>query len=149
MDIYERLKKDHSKQRTMAKKLSGTEGDTPERRALFAAFKIELEAHADAEEQVFYAALMAKPDGQEKARHSIAEHKEAADLVEELENTPMDEGAWLTKFKQLAHDVVHHVDEEEKEVFPLARKLIANDKVEAMADAFNTRKRAEARDAAA
>ena len=33
------------------------------------------EAHAAAEEETFYASLMTKTWGQDKARHSVAEHK--------------------------------------------------------------------------
>ena len=148
MDIYHRLKEDHEKQRGFIKILLETEGESDERSRLFKALKVELEAHADAEEQVFYAALLAKPDGQEKARHSVVEHHDMNDLVTELEETDMGEGAWLRKFKQLAHDVIHHLDEEEKEVFPLARKLIDDGKAEPMVAEFDRRKAAEAKEAA-
>jgi tetraacyldisaccharide-1-P 4'-kinase len=54
---------------------------------------------------------------QDKARHSIAEHKEIDDYIEKLEATPMDTNAWLITAKDLIHKVNHHLDEEEKEIF--------------------------------
>lgn len=140
MNIYERLKKDHGKQRGMAAGLAETSGSSAERQRLFAEFRMELEAHAAAEEQTFYAALIASPDGQEKARHSIAEHKTASDLLEELEQTDMSSGGWLQKFKKLKEEVEHHADEEEREVFPLAREILSAKRAVELGDEFSSRK---------
>lgn len=147
MNIYERLIDDHGKQRGMAAGLAETEGDSAERRRLFDAFKKELEAHAAAEEQSFYAELIAAPDGQEKARHSIAEHKTASDLVKQLEDTDMSSSAWLQTFKKLKHEVEHHLDEEEKEIFPHAQKIIPETRATALADVFEKRKMDELQEA--
>ncbi len=144
MDIYERLETDHDRQRDLVRRLAETSGDSADRRELWNKFKTELEAHANAEEQVFYAELIAHPDTQEKARHSVAEHKEAADLLEELDDMDMSSSGWLTRFKTLGHDVVHHVDEEEDEVFPKARKVISEAKAQSLAADFDERKMAEA-----
>lgn len=144
MNIYQRLIEDHNTQRELAEKLMETSGDSPERRALFERFKTELDAHALAEEQTFYSDLMQHPDGTEKARHSVAEHKDADDLLQELSDLEMSSGGWIHKFEKLKHEVIHHVDEEEKEVFPLARKLIASSRAEELADDFDDRKSKEA-----
>ena len=144
MDIYERLTKDHEKQKNLAKQIMNTSGDSRERQKLFEQFKTETSAHADAEEQTFYAALIAKPDGQEKARHSIAEHAEAANALEELSNLDMGSGGWIHKFEKLKDELEHHIEEEEKEVFQLARDLLGEQEAERLADAFDQRKQAEA-----
>lgn len=143
MDIYARLEQDHDRQRQLAKELSETSGDTAERRDLWEQLRVELEAHANAEEQTFYAEMISKPDGQDKARHSIAEHKDMADLIEELADKPMDSSGWLQTFKQLKHDVVHHLDEEEAEIFACARKVIDADRARELAGEFEQRKGAE------
>ena len=143
MDIYERLKKDHDKQRELARQIIETTGDSEERRQLWQQFKIELEAHASAEEQTFYATLMEQPDGSDKARHSVAEHKDAADLVEEIDDMDMSSSGWQRKFSKLKEEVEHHVDEEEEEVFKLARKLISAEEARDLAGRFEERKGAE------
>lgn len=143
MDIYERLTEDHNKQRGLLGGVAETTGDTKERRRLFGQLKKELEAHANAEEQVFYAVLLAEPDGQEKARHSIVEHDEMNDLIAELEEMDMASGAWLNKFKELRHQAEHHVDEEEKEVFDRARKLLSDKEATDLVAKFDKRKQEE------
>ena len=143
MDIYERLTEDHNKQRGLLGGVGETSGDSKERQRLFAALKKELEAHANAEEQVFYSVLLAEPEGQDKARHSVSEHKEMNDLIAELEEADMSTGGWLTKFKDLRHKVEHHVDEEEEEVFARARKLLSDKEANDMVAEFDKRKEAE------
>ncbi len=147
MDIYERLIQDHGKQKGLMGGIADTVGASDERRRLFRELKQELEAHANAEEQTLYAAMISEPDAQEKARHSIVEHDEMNDMIAELEDSDMSEGAWIAKFKQLRDRVVHHVDEEEDEVFARARKVISQSKAEALAAAFEKRKAAETKTA--
>jgi len=137
MDIYERLKADHGKQRGLCGGLAKTSGDTEERRRLFAALKTEIEAHAAAEEQTLYADLIATTEMQEQARHSVTEHKEAADLIEELAATDMSSSGWIARFAKLREELEHHLDEEEADVFPEARKLIAAGRADELGTAFD------------
>lgn len=143
MDIYTRLKQDHKKQRELCDELKSTRSGSQNRADLWEELKVELEAHASAEEQVFYSALMKKPDGTEEARHSVHEHQEMTKLITEIDAMDQSSDIWEKKFKTLAHDVIHHVDEEEADIFPAAKKLIDSDKAEAMVKEFNTRKPAE------
>lgn len=144
MNIYERLIADHERQRVLIERLLETSGDSNDRRKLWHALRVEAEAHANAEEQTLYAELIAIPDGQEEARHSVAEHKEMQDIIDELEEMPLDSTGWLTRFKTLAHDLRHHVEEEESEIFIAAEKVISAKRAHEMADEFVERKRAEA-----
>ena len=143
MNIYTRLKQDHKKQRELCETLKNTHSGSQNRADLWEKLKVELEAHASAEEQVFYSALMQKPDGTEEARHSVHEHQEMTKLITELDAMDQSADVWDKKFKKLAHDVVHHVDEEEADIFPAAKKLIDDDTANSMVEEFNTRKPAE------
>ena len=49
MDIFEALRLSHDTQRTLATRILGTQGDTPERDRLYRELKHELAAHAAAE----------------------------------------------------------------------------------------------------
>ena len=146
MTIYERLIKDHERQRRFCDILEKTEGDSSGRSDLWEKLKVELEAHAAAEEQTFYAELIQHPDATDKGRHSIHEHQEMTKLIAELDDKDFSSPGWLTTFKQLAHQVRHHLEEEEDELFVLARKLIDNERAEQLASAFNERKPAEVED---
>lgn len=141
--IYDAIKQDHDSHRQVLDKLDATSGDSPERKSLYATMKQELEAHTAAEEETFYATLLAKPAGQEQARHSVNEHKEAVDLLGELDETEFSSPGWLTRFRKLKDELEHHMDEEENEVFPKARKLINEATAENLGGEFLRRKRAE------
>lgn len=143
MNIYERIKEDHDKHRALIEKVADTSGDSEERRQYYETLKLEIKSHANAEEQSFYAALIAKHDGQDKARHSIVEHEEANDLFDELDEMDMSNPHWLQKFKELQHDLEHHMEEEEEEVFVLAKKLIDDDTANELTHKFNSRKNQE------
>lgn len=142
-NIYEAIRADHDDHRRVLDKLDNTQGDSAERRELFATLKQEVEAHAAAEEQTFYASLIAEPDGQDKARHSISEHKEASDLIEELDEMDFSSTGWLTKFRSLKDALEHHMEEEEDEVFARARKLISESEAQKLAGEFEARKQDE------
>ncbi|MES1930507.1 hemerythrin HHE cation binding protein [Salinisphaera dokdonensis CL-ES53] len=124
--IFEALRESHDKQRRLFESLVDTHGDTSKREGLFAALKAELEHHANAEERHFYVPLMKYDNTQEKARHSVAEHHEIDELVETLEQTDFSSPSWLANAKKLQHLVVHHLDEEEQEVFQVAGKALSD-----------------------
>ncbi|WP_452223189.1 hemerythrin domain-containing protein [Lacinutrix chionoecetis] len=126
MNIFEALRKDHEIQRDLLKKLVETSGDTKKRDEIFKAVKHELEIHEDGEERFFYVPLIDDDLTQEKARHSIAEHHEIDELLAELEEMDYDSSGWLKIAKKLQHEVEHHLDEEEHEVFQLAGKVLTD-----------------------
>ena len=136
MTIFEAIRDDHETQRTLIDLLVKTEGDSDGRVDLFDRLKRELTAHAAAEERYFYVPLMEVDLTQEHARHSVAEHKELDDFVEQLEGYEMDGSQWLQTAKQLADRLLHHREEEEKEVFPVAGKALTDDQKTSLADEY-------------
>jgi len=143
MNIFERINQDHEKQRRLMQLLVETEGESSKRKSAFADFKSEYKAHAAAEEQVFYSTLMEDPDGTDKARHSVAEHKETLDLLEEIADTDMSSSSWLKTMKKIQHENEHHMKEEEDEVFPHARRVLDGKDISKMGDEFESRKKEE------
>ena len=141
--IYDAIKEDHKKHRTTLTELDGTSGDSEERSKLFERLQRELTAHANAEEQTFYAALLEDPEAQEQVRHSMAEHKEADDLLDELDELELDNPGWLQKFRKLKDAVEHHMDEEERDVFAIARDVIGEPQSQQLASKFANRKESE------
>lgn len=126
MNIFEALREDHDKQRTLADQLIKTQGDSEGRDELFAKLKTELKAHAAAEERCFYIPLMEHDLTQEKSRHSVAEHHEIDEMIEKLEKTDYSSPAWLAEAKNLHHRVHHHLEEEEHEVFQMGGKVLTD-----------------------
>lgn len=136
MTIFEALRSDHEIQRKLVRDLLKTEGKSPERKKLFEKLKAELKVHALAEERHFYIPLMKKSLTQEKARHSVAEHHELDEYLEELENIDMSSSAWLMTAKKMGDRVIHHLDEEEHEVFQMAGKAFDEKQKERLADEY-------------
>lgn len=137
MNIFDRLIEDHGKQRGLAGGIADTTGDSDERKRLFEAYIKELKAHSVAEERTFYGELIEHKEGQDKARHCIAEHKQTEDLLDALiEDTDMATSGWLNRFNKLRHDIEHHLEEEEEDAFVLARSLISDEKAEELGAAF-------------
>lgn len=136
MNIFEALRSDHERQRDLIDRLVQTEGASDERKDLFEQLKTELEAHAGAEERFFYVPLMEEDLTQDKARHSVSEHKELDDFVEQLEEYDMSGSQWIQTAKELAHRLTHHLDEEEQEVFQLAGKALTETQKRDLAEQY-------------
>ena len=73
---------------------------------------------------------------QEKARHSVSEHKELDDYVEQLEQYDMSGSQWIQTAKKLAERLEHHLDEEEHEVFQVAGKVLTEAQKKSLAKEY-------------
>jgi len=146
-DIFSILKPDHDLHRDILDKLEDTHGESDDRIRLFRQFTLEVKAHAAAEEQALYSTVMRKPDLTSEVRHSVAEHHEIEEMLNDLAATDMATGAWLTKFKEMKHRYLHHIDEEEEDHFPDFDKQLTAEDEEYMGGVFARRKPAEKDDA--
>ena len=127
----------------MLETISDTSGDSDARKEAWHKFYYEVKSHAAAEEETFYSKLISKTWGQDAARHSVHEHQQLDDLMEELNEMDMSSSGWLTKFKTLKHDYEHHMDEEEEEVFARAKEVIDESEIEGYGARFEARKKEE------
>ncbi len=134
--IFEALRADHDKQRTLVDLLVRTEGDSDGRRELFQRTQAALRMHAAAEEMYFYRPLMEHDQTLDTARHSVAEHKKIDDILEHLEQTDPSSPGWLPAAKDLRHLVTHHLDEEEQEVFQKAGQALKKSETARLATAY-------------
>ena len=142
-EIFDRLKEDHDRHRELLDKLLETSGDTPEREELFTELTKELKSHAAAEEQALYSTMLRKPPTTDETRHSVAEHHEIDEMLNDLAATDMSEGAWLTKFKTFDHEYRHHIEEEEEDHFPDFEKHLDDEDMQHMKEVFDRRKKEE------
>lgn len=138
--IFADLEADHDRHRDLLARLAETGGGSEERRELFEAFRVEVTAHAAAEEESLYATMLANPDLRDDARHSVSEHKEIDDFLGELAELDPASSAWTDKFKEMRHRYEHHIDEEEEEMFPAAAEDLPEAEQERLARVFEARK---------
>ncbi|WP_338424452.1 hemerythrin domain-containing protein [Sphingopyxis kveilinensis] len=147
--IFERLKADHDRHRDLLDKIDATHGDSNERRKLFEAFRVEVTAHAASEEMSLYATMLADPDLRDEAQHSVAEHKEIEDFLTELYEMDFASSGWLTRFRTMKDRYLHHIDEEEEEMFPAAEKDLSDARKKELIEIFEKEKPKEKAKAAA
>ncbi len=138
INIFEALRNDHEVQRELLAKLINTHGDSPERRKLFEKLKKEVTDHAKAEERYFYSPLIEHDQTIDKARHSVAEHHELDELIDQLDEMEFSNTAWLTVAKQLSEKLEHHLSEEEHEIFQVAGKVLSSSEKALLAQEYNT-----------
>ncbi|PXA98271.1 hemerythrin [Nostoc sp. 3335mG] len=136
--IFEDLKADHDQHREMLERLA--DKDTEGREALFERLRVEITAHAAAEEESLYATMLADPELRDEARHSVSEHKEIDDFFGELADLDFGSDEWEAKFGQMRHRYEHHIDEEEEEMFPAAAKELSEETEAKLAAIFEKRK---------
>lgn len=143
-DIYAAIKADHDRHRELLDIIAGTSCASDERKEAWSEFYHDVKAHAAAEEETFYSKLISKTWGQDAARHSVHEHMKLDELMEELNEMDMSSSGWLNKFHTLKHDYLHHVDEEEDEVFTRAQEVIKPSEIKGYGERFHARKKEEA-----
>lgn len=145
--IFDRLKHDHDQHRDLLDRIGATSGDSAERNKLFTQLTKELKGHAAAEEQALYSTMLRKPPTTDDTRHSVAEHHEIDEMLNDLAATDMGSGAWLQKFKEFDHRYRHHIEEEEDDHFPDFADYLTDEDTEHMRRVFERRKENEKSDA--
>ena len=135
MTIYEVLKADHQRMRALLERIDTLEvTEEASRLAAFQELQVLLRSHAQAEAQVFYAALEVDPRTAEAGRQGQVEHEMLARLVERLESLDTAERQWVATFAVLRAQLEHHIQEEETEIFPQARRVIPQSQEQEMAE---------------
>ncbi len=122
----------------MLAKLGGASSGN--RSELFEELRKELQAHAAAEEESLYATMLGNPELRDEARHSVSEHKEIDDFLGELNDLDIASAEWTETFEKMRHRYLHHIDEEEEEMFPEASKALSDMEEAKLANIFEDRK---------
>ena len=124
MNIFEALRESHELQRSLSRRLLRVK--PADRDAIFLMLKVELEAHAAAEERFLYVSMLMTNPGLSSSRHALAEHHTIEELCEDLSVPDKRTADWLETAKRLSHKVHHHLREEERKFFQVAGKLISD-----------------------
>jgi len=126
MDAIELLKNDHQK----VEKIFAAMEKKEERRRRFPELDRELSVHAEIEERIFYPATKEAEPTRDLVLESIEEHKQIKMVLADLEQTDKTTDEWGAALKVLKEDVMHHVGEEETDLFPKVRKVLSKDQLE-------------------
>ena len=123
--IFDAIRESHDLQRDLCRKLTASRGDVAARQLLFLQLKVELMAHAAAEERHLYVPLLMTDGGLDVSRHALHEHHEIDELLEDLTTREKTRPGWITIAKKLSHKVRHHLKEEESKFFQVAGRLLS------------------------
>lgn len=141
MDIFSVLTREHAEVKGMLTQLEETTTRAVKtRQGLFVRLREALLLHAKAEERSFYECLKQQKDFRELMLEAEEEHKVAERLLEELVATPVEDERWKAKMTVLKESTEHHVEEEEKELFPKAKRLLSREEREKLAEQFDVEK---------
>jgi hemerythrin-like domain-containing protein len=127
VDAIAMLKEDHQRVKDLFAQYEGT-SDAEAKRTLAEQVFVELETHAQLEENIFYPSVNEETEeGPELVKESLEEHATVKQLIQELRQMGPHSNGFDAKFHELMHNVEHHVEEEEAEMFPLAEEELAED----------------------
>lgn len=139
-DAIALLKQDHDKVKEL---LSSMENATGARRAkLLGQIEQELQVHTQIEEEIFYPAYRdasRKKDDQKLYYEAVQEHH-VVDLVLPEAGEGESNEELKAKAKVLKELVEHHIEEEQDEMFPRARKLLDREELRELGAQMQQRK---------
>jgi hemerythrin superfamily protein len=93
-------------------------GDEGEKQALAERICALLTTHATIEEEIFYPAAREVLDEQQLLDEAEVEHATAKDLIQQIQSMDPTDELYDAKVTVLGEYVSHHVQEEERELFP-------------------------------
>ncbi len=133
-DAIEMLEREHRRFEQLLKEgEETTERARKTRRELLATLTAELNAHELMEEKVLYPALQGHSQAHEIVLEGYEEHHVADLIVKELSEVATNDEVWGAKFKVLKESIEHHIKEEERIMFRLARGIFSREELRALA----------------
>ena len=140
MNAIELLKKDHETVKDLLGKLEETtERAVQTRKKLLAKIEQELKIHTELEEQIFYPAFRqaGSKDDAVMTVEAKEEHRAVEALVlPDIKETPPSSIEFSGRVKVLKELLEHHIEEEERDMFPQARKLLSKQQLEQLGESM-------------
>lgn len=123
-DVLALLKQDHANVKAMFQQYEEL-GDRAfaGKKKLAEEICLELTRHATAEEEIFYPAVRAAArENEDLVDEATVEHASAKDLIAQIMEADPHDDLYDAKLKVLKEYILHHVKEEEGEIFPNAKR---------------------------
>jgi len=145
MNAIELLMQDHKLVKKLLEELSATTERAVKKRAeLLQRIEHELQIHTALEEDILYPAIK-QAGGKEEAKmyyEAKEEHRTVDSLVlPDLLHTETGTVAFAGRVKVMKELLEHHIEEEEGELFPTAKKLLGKDVLEQLGQAMQAQKK--------
>jgi hemerythrin-like domain-containing protein len=132
-DAISLLERDHRRMEDLLKRgAETTERAVKARGTLLDTITSELNLHELIEETVLYPALQPHAATREVVVEGYQEHHVADLLIQELHDVARDNEVWGAKFKVFKENIEHHIQEEERAMFPAARAVLSAEELQAL-----------------
>lgn len=142
-DLLDQLKAEHRQVQKILDEMTQSSTDHGRRKELLTQFEREITGHMAGEERIFYPSLEQHKDTKPQALEAEEEHNVAKVVLGQLRETATDNERWLAKANVLKELIDHHIDEEEKELFKSAKKVLSKDDFERMLPEYESERDAK------
>lgn len=143
-DAITLIKNDHQIMRALLDQLKDPASD---RANLVEEIAVRLTAHARAEEEHVYPALVtAEPGESSDVHHGVEEHHDAEELLEELRETDPGTPDFEIALGEFVEAVEQHMDEEESEILPQLAESVDRSRLVELGRAFEQARLRELRE---
>jgi iron-sulfur cluster repair protein YtfE (RIC family) len=137
------LKEDHQEVKDLFEDYEEIEeADGQGRESIFEQIKTLLSVHSQIEEEIFYPAVARAQDEEagDLIKEAREEHRLVMQLLEELSGLTPGEDAFEAKMKVMKENVLHHAEEEQRDIFPVFDGL-DRDERDQIAERLQSRRR--------
>ena len=141
--LFKFLKDDHAKVMELFEEVEENGSDEENAKELFAQIQKELQVHMEGEEKYFYPILEQHEEAKEEVLEAFEEHDVVKTMLKGFAKQSPGNDRWMAKIKVLKEIVEHHVKEEEREMFKLARKALDKEQAEDIVDSLEAAKEKE------
>ena len=107
---------------------------------VFDEFIRNLTVHHTMEEKYFYDILEQLSEARHDALEAVNEHHIIELIIKDAERFPRDHERFPVKIESLGEYTSHHLDEEEEEIFPMAREIIPEQTLATLGQLFSEAK---------
>lgn len=138
--VFRHLMEEHGKVMVLIRRVLATEDDAV-RAKLYPTIRSELLTHENGELNAVYSVLAEYDETRDiSASHTIESSDLQAALIE-LDALSIGEPSWPAAFERLAKLVAEHIEAEESRYFPLAQKVIGEERSQELLQAYESAKR--------
>jgi hemerythrin-like domain-containing protein len=137
--ITDSLRADHGELRRLIAKINDEPGVAVKHKLFTQDFLPLLESHTGAEEETLIARALTEEKLRACANEGLEEHDVAEFEAAKIKISASDD-QWITRFRVLTELLEHHLDEEEKEFFPLAERVLSAEEQSELASRYSEAK---------
>lgn len=138
-NILSLIETDHREAEKLFEQLESNAG-SKKAQNIFKELFTELSLHAHAEELVLYPAMQEYEETKQYIEEAESEHNSVKILLEQMRSLKPTDPEFTVKFQHLKESLLHHVEEEEEEIFAAIRECMDDQALQSLGQEFEQAK---------